>query len=145
VTKRTSGLLRHCPKCGAVPGWPCAGKNGNTRRAVHMERFTGRAGKVTAPMVVKRPRNEHRHPFYNGDAWRAVRYRALKLHGGCCQCCGARARKGHPLHVDHIKPRSKFPELELDLDNLQVLCEDCNLGKRNTDQTDWRDGAAKAQ
>src|SRR5262249_39926358 len=39
---------------------------------------------------------------------------------------------------DHIKPRSKFPELELELGNLQVLCADCNLGKRAWDQTDWR-------
>jgi 5-methylcytosine-specific restriction endonuclease McrA len=28
--------------------------------------------------------------------------------------------------------------LELTLSNLQVLCEDCNLGKSNTDATDWR-------
>lgn len=23
-------------------------------------------------------------------------------------------------------------------DNLQVLCEDCNIGKSNTDSIDWR-------
>ncbi len=33
------------------------------------------------------------------------------------------------INVDHIKPRHTFPELELDPDNLQVLCADCNLGK----------------
>jgi 5-methylcytosine-specific restriction endonuclease McrA len=42
------------------------------------------------------------------------------------------------MHVDHILPRSKFPELELDIDNLQVLCEECNLAKSNIDTTDWR-------
>jgi 5-methylcytosine-specific restriction endonuclease McrA len=26
----------------------------------------------------------------------------------------------------------------LRLDNLQVLCEPCNLGKSNRDETDWR-------
>ena len=76
--------------------------------------------------------------FYLSPAWRAVRYQALKLHGGACQCCGKRATPGHPLHVDHIKPRSKYPELALRLDNLQVLCDDCNMGKSNKDQTDWR-------
>ncbi len=76
--------------------------------------------------------------FYTSDAWRDVRYRALKASSGCCQCCGARPALGKPLHVDHIKPRSKFPELELDLGNLQVLCADCNLGKSAWDQTDWR-------
>jgi len=42
------------------------------------------------------------------------------------------------LHVDHIKPRSKYPELSLTFSNLQILCEDCNFGKSNIDQTDWR-------
>ena len=42
------------------------------------------------------------------------------------------------MHVDHIKPRSKFPDLELEFDNLQILCKACNLGKSNKDQTDFR-------
>lgn len=79
-----------------------------------------------------------RATFYDSDEWRTLRYRALKQHGGCCQCCGARAAPGKPLHVDHIKPRSKFQELQLELSNLQVLCKDCNLGKRAWDETDWR-------
>jgi hypothetical protein len=36
-------------------------------------------------------------------------------------------------------PRSEFPELELDLSNLQALCRDCNVGKPASDTTDWRD------
>jgi 5-methylcytosine-specific restriction endonuclease McrA len=80
----------------------------------------------------------HKVGFYESPAWRAVRYQALKRSGGCCQCCGERASKGRPLHVDHIKPRSRYPALELDPDNLQVLCVDCNLGKSNKDATDWR-------
>ncbi|SDQ98769.1 HNH endonuclease [Rhizobiales bacterium GAS113] len=76
--------------------------------------------------------------FYRTEAWLKVRYQALKLHGGACQCCGARPTKGHPLHVDHIKPRSRFPQLALSLANLQVLCEPCNMGKSNRDDTDWR-------
>lgn len=75
--------------------------------------------------------------FYESEQWRDLRYRALVHHGGKCQACGA---TGHEkvLHVDHIKPRSKFPELALKLSNLQVLCVDCNLGKSNRDSTDWR-------
>lgn len=69
--------------------------------------------------------------------WRQVRYLALRNSGGC-NCCGARAEDGVQLHVDHIKPRSQFPELALSLDNLQVLCDDCNIGKGSWDYTDWR-------
>lgn len=76
--------------------------------------------------------------FYETDEWRRVRYAALRLHGGKCCLCGATAHQGAVLHVDHIKPRSLHPELELDVNNLQVLCADCNLGKSNLDDTDWR-------
>ena len=78
------------------------------------------------------------HDFYDSDEWRQIRYLALKKNDGRCQCCGQRPSAGNPLHVDHIKPRSKFPTLALQINNLQVLCADCNYGKSNIDQTDWR-------
>jgi hypothetical protein len=77
--------------------------------------------------------------FYNSDAWRKARYQAFARNGNVCQCCGKAAGGGVVLHVDHIKPRSKYPELALDVDNLQILCRECNLGKSNFDDTDWRD------
>lgn len=78
--------------------------------------------------------------FYASRAWRQLRYLALRNTNGRCQCCGSSAANGIVIHVDHIKPRPKFPHLELALDNLQVLCEDCNMGKSNWDETDWRHG-----
>ena len=53
--------------------------------------------------------------------------------------CG-RNPKEHSIsiQVDHIKPRIKYPNLELDEANLQILCADCNQGKSYTDETDWR-------
>ena len=79
-----------------------------------------------------------RDPFYDSRAWHELRYKALKKSDGRCQLCGARQTAENPLQVDHIKPRSKYPALALDLSNLQVLCRDCNQGKSNTDETDWR-------
>lgn len=76
--------------------------------------------------------------FYQSTEWRQLRYLALKNTGGACQCCGASARHGAVLHVDHIKPRSQYPELALSLDNIQVMCDDCNIGKGVWDHTDWR-------
>lgn len=76
--------------------------------------------------------------FYDSREWLSLRYEALRASAGRCTCCGARASATNPLHVDHIKPRSKFPALSLVLSNLQVLCKNCNLGKGNTDDTDWR-------
>ena len=77
--------------------------------------------------------------FYDSPEWRTLRYQALKASNGKCQLCGSTGQ----LHVDHIKPRSKHPELALRLDNLQVLCKDCNLGKGAWDATDWRKGNLK--
>ena len=63
---------------------------------------------------------------------------ALKKYGPRCQCCGATPADGVRINVDHIKPRKHYPELALDVENLQVLCEECNHGKGNWDTTDWR-------
>lgn len=70
--------------------------------------------------------------------WRVLRMRALERDGAKCSCCGKTARDGVVLNVDHIKPRLRYPELALTLDNLQVLCDACNHGKGNTYETDWR-------
>lgn len=77
--------------------------------------------------------------FYNSREWRALRYQALKKYGGACNACGrSAAEHGVVIHVDHIKPRSKYPHLALRLDNLQVLCHECNLAKGNRDEIKWR-------
>ena len=77
--------------------------------------------------------------FYLSREWRALRFDVLKANDGRCELCGAGKHDGIRLHVDHIKPRSKFPHLSLVASNLQVLCEDCNMGKSNRDDTDWRE------
>lgn len=85
-----------------------------------------------------------REGFYWSDAWRQLRYRRLVESGGRCQACGRTAKDGVIIHVDHIKPRSKYPELELAYDNTQVLCDDCNIGKLHIYETDWRPSAINA-
>ena len=78
--------------------------------------------------------------FYDTWAWKDIRYQALHKCGRRCMSCGASPLKDNKvvLHVDHIKPFRKYPELALDINNLQVLCEDCNMGKGYWDETDFR-------
>lgn len=92
---------------------------------------------------VDRGEEDARPGFYGTREWKEARYLALVRSGGRCLCCGADRFSGAILDVDHIKPRSKYPELALNQDNLQVLCRDCNEGKGNRDQTDWRRGPLK--
>lgn len=73
--------------------------------------------------------------FYKSQSWREVRYDVLAKYGRGCMLCGV---KRGAMHVDHIIPRSTRPDLALDKSNLQVLCEQCNLGKSNRDSKDFR-------
>lgn len=52
-------------------------------------------------------------------------------------CCGAKP-PNVIIQVDHIKPRSKYPDLAYDPKNLQVLCRDCNKGKYDRFEDDFR-------
>lgn len=91
-------------------------------------------GEETREVVMERD-------FYSSLEWKQLRYQVLFESNGCCRACGRSNRKhGVILHVDHIKPRSRFPKLELEKSNLQVLCEDCNYGKGNRDEVDWSRG-----
>lgn len=76
--------------------------------------------------------------FYQSKEWKALRYQVISENGNRCMCCGVSPKDGAIIQVDHIKPRSVYPEFALNKDNLQVLCRDCNMSKSNTDQTDWR-------
>lgn len=53
----------------------------------------------------------------------------LRRDGGRCRLCGASALDGITLHVDHIIPVSLGGLTAPD--NLQALCQSCNLGKSN--------------
>lgn len=69
--------------------------------------------------------------------WPRLRMDALKRYGARCHCCGA-GPQDERLDVDHIKPRNLFPSLELNIENLQILCRQCHASKGSKDTTDWR-------
>ena len=81
--------------------------------------------------------------FYRSYQWRKLRVAALEANRErygllACECCGM-VDVGS-FHVDHIYPRSTHPDLALDPDNLQVLCDQCNIGKGTDYTTNWRGG-----
>lgn len=78
--------------------------------------------------------------FLSSYEWRKLRLEALLKYGRRCLCCGNSPDSGAVLNVDHILPRKTHPELALDINNLQVLCNDCNHGKGNWNTTDFRIG-----
>jgi len=60
-----------------------------------------------------------------------LRYDVLKRDNFTCQKCGATAKDGVKLHVDHIIPVYKGGKTTMS--NLQTLCERCNIGKGTKD------------
>lgn len=76
--------------------------------------------------------------FYHSWEWLRLRYEILKKYGPKCMVCGATPKDGAKICVDHIKSRALFPDYQLDPDNLQILCDECNRGKSRRDKTDWR-------
>ncbi len=84
--------------------------------------------------------------FYSSREWRELRVRVLERYDCKCMMCGRSPKaNGIVIHVDHIKPRSKFPQLSLEFSNLQLLCHECNLGKGNKHETDWRPYSKEAE
>lgn len=82
--------------------------------------------------------------FYTSKEWRQLRVRVIQKYDCKCMMCGRSPKEhGIVIHVDHIKPRAKNPELSLCFDNLQVLCDDCNIGKGARYDTDWRPDESK--
>ena len=96
----------------------------------------GRGKNKAARQRVTRQDNDK---FYISREWRELRVRVLEKYECACMMCGrSPIRDKVVIHVDHIKPRSFYPELSLEFNNMQLLCEDCNLGKSNKYTTDWR-------
>ena len=65
--------------------------------------------------------------FYNSTDWKKIREQALSRFVRICVSCGSTDN----LAVDHIYPRSRFPEKALELSNTQILCLRCNSSKGN--------------
>lgn len=91
-------------------------------------------GKERYRRDVQRKEKRKLNAFYDSWEWKKARYETIKKYGRKCMCCGSESK----IVVDHIKPVRRYPHMSLDLDNLQVLCDDCNRGKSYQDETDWR-------
>ena len=76
--------------------------------------------------------------FIQSPEWKALRLEAIKKYGSTCCKCGRKPSRRYPVNIDHIKPRRYYPELALDIDNLQPLCPPCNKKKGNKAPIDYR-------
>ncbi|MBQ7172382.1 MAG: topoisomerase DNA-binding C4 zinc finger domain-containing protein [Clostridia bacterium] len=68
-----------------------------------------------------------------GEVSDSLRYDILRRDNFTCVLCGASARQGARLHVDHIVPIAKGGKSVPS--NLRTLCERCNIGKLDKIET----------
>lgn len=88
----------------------------------------------------RKPARFDKQRLYSSHSWRALRYATLgrnRERYGALTCEVCKSTEG-PFHCDHIEPISLNWHRRLDPTNVQVMCDDCNLGKGNRDQIDWR-------
>lgn len=69
----------------------------------------------------------------------SIRWQVFERDDFRCVACGASARNGAILHVDHILPRSKGGADTME--NYQTLCQTCNEGKSNRSERNLRERA----
>ena len=91
---------------------------------------------VYHPLAIKRILEKEGHT--DSNRWRQLRETVLTIYGRKCMCCENTPTLARRTHVDHIKPKSKYPELQYDFYNHQVLCQSCNSRKLNRNETDYR-------
>lgn len=90
------------------------------------------------------PTRKDREQFYKSWDWQTLRNAALKKYGRCCQSCGAKpgmktiGGDSVRIVVDHIESIATHWHRRLDSSNLQILCDECNMGKGAWDSTDHR-------
>lgn len=97
------------------------------------------AGRDIVDIIDKEYSKDAAKRFYSSVRWQSLRVHIIEEQKGRCQMCGASYKEdGIKIHVDHIVPLSVDWSRRLDKNNLQLLCEACNLGKGNKYTTDWR-------
>lgn len=112
-------------------------------RAKHLVMVT-KDGKSLFDNVKQHAEKPERDAFYASWDWRKLRMQVIKRHARRCMCCGSTPEDttvdGKPVRlvVDHIKPVANYWHLRLVASNLQILCDECNMGKGAWDETDHR-------
>ena len=155
IRKIRAALIGHLQQNGVSLDWAVSNKDLAEMSEIFLRRqppkegepFSTVTGRLRLLSEAVKPDKQDRYSaenwrrvseFYESPQWRRVRYDALKKNDGRCELCGRSKHDGIVLNVDHIKNIRDNWGLRLKQDNLQVLCNECNHGKGNRDDTDWR-------
>lgn len=78
---------------------------------------------TTSPMRIRRRRKVDMSREYRRE-YHANVLNLIRKRSGCkCEICG---QGGVMLHIHHILPYSRFPEMDNNMDNLLYICHTCH-------------------
>jgi len=81
-------------------------------------------------IALVRPKCPNPEALAKGNYADPVNKEALKEStSGKCMYCESKIEHNSYAHVEHIKPKAKFPELEFAWENLGFCCQRCNTNK----------------
>ncbi len=128
-----SRFFDYVPLC---PFLPCILHTGQSERTAGCKRRGQQAQRVSAASGLPQWRSMDRYTlFYNSDAWKQKRERALRRDKYQCVECkryGRRNADGLPVTADlvhHVVPVEVDWSKKLELNNLQSLCRACHNKK----------------
>jgi len=75
---------------------------------------------------------DEKNPAWKGGTDKWFKKRVLKRDNHTCQICGL--KDDEIMVMDHIKPKSIYPELRHEITNLQTLCPNCHARKTNAEK-----------
>jgi 5-methylcytosine-specific restriction endonuclease McrA len=93
--------------------------------------------KLSIRLTVTKIENKY-SPGVEFDTWRnsndCKRWKTQQYdrQARCCAICREHVEL-KDSHIDHIKPLAQYPELNIDLKNLQITHPSCNLSKGDKD------------
>lgn len=77
--------------------------------------------------------------LYQSTAWRKCREKFLKSKFNLCERCGNAAKIAH--HKKYLTPKNiNNPNITLNWDNLEALCQECHNKEHNKDKEALQDG-----
>lgn len=107
-----------CRYCGSRGHWPYACYQNPNRKAVrHVGKYTKRWFQTRKQWIKENPPDEH-------GFWKCY----LMIAPNC-----QRYLTEDSLTLDHVKSRSRHPELRFEKENLQPACKPCNKLKGSRD------------
>lgn len=113
----------------------------DARAKFEEEKRKMRSAYEMSPSLILQP--AFRRRFIDLGIGEDIKNEIRREHGMICAGCGCKIRFTIQRHVDHIKPKKLYPELEFLYTNLQVLCRPCNAHKSSYDGDDWKEVVAE--